>query len=450
MEMSNENKVFAKLLIGISIPIAVQQLINTAVNMLDIFMIGQLGEAEIAATGLANQIFFLFTLLTFGINSGASIFMAQFWGRNEIKNIHKTMGICFTLSVLAGILFACGGIFFPEEILAIYSQDAEVIRIGSGYLRIVSGSYIITGVSTTFGFALRSIGDTKLPMFTTLISLFCNGIFNSILIFGLLGVPAMGVNGAAIATFIARTVELVLLVFFVYKLKFPVAASIKEYFSFKMDLVKIYFGTAGFVILNEIMWSMGTSMYNVGYKFAGTHAQAAVQIAGNIQNLFYVISIGIGSAAAIMLGNLLGAGQKDLAMRYSKKFYKVITGVGIACAVILLLTIPLIISMFNVTEEVYGFTYKILIAVALFLPFKCVNHLIIVGILRSGGDTTFSLILDGFGVWVIGVPMAFLGTLVFKLPIYYVVALVFMEEPIKLIFGYMRVKTNKWVKGIQI
>lgn len=448
MNLSQENRTFAKILIGISVPIVLQQLINSALNMLDIFMIGQLGVAEITGVGLANQIFFLFTLLIFGINSGAAIFMAQFWGRQDVKRIHETMGICFTLSISAGILFALGGIFMPETILRIYSKDSHVIELGASYLRLVAGSYILSAVTTTFGFALRSIGETRLPMFLSFLSLICNGVLNAVFIFGFLAIPALGVRGAAIATFLARTVEVVLMIVLVYKFKYPVAASIKDYFKFHMDFIKIFFGTAGFVILNEMMWSLGTSAYNIGYKFAGTDAQGAVQIASNIQNLFFVVSMGIGSAAATMLGNLIGAGQKDMAERYCKKFLKVILCFSIILGGILILTIPLILMMFKITPLVYGYTSKILIAVAVFLPIKCLNHLIVVGILRSGGDTTFSLILDGFGVWLIGVPMAFLGTLVWKLPIYYVVSLVFMEEPVKLFFGYQRVRARKWIRDI--
>ena len=446
--MLEENKIFGRRLLQISLPIILQQLINSGLNMLDVFMIGQLGVVEITGCGLANQIFFLFTMFIFGINSGSVIFMSQYWGRGDVKGIHKVMGISILLSVLMGLIFALGGIFIPEQILAVYSKDPQVIAVGARYLRIVSVSYVFTGVTTAFGYGLRSIGQTKLPMYVTLLSLICNGVLNSILIFGLLGFPALGVEGAAIATLISRIVEVIVTVVLVYKLNFPIAAKFKEYFQFDFSFFKMFFSTAGFVMLNEIIWSIGTSMYNVGFRYAGTDAQAAVQIATNVRNLFFVITMGIGSAAAVMLGNLLGAGKKDMAKAYVRKFFKVIIVVGILLGLGLFLMEPLILSFFNVTPIVYDYTYKVLLVIALYMPVKCINHLIIVGILRSGGDTTYSLIIDAGTVWVIGVPMSFLGPLVFHLPIYYIMALVMAEELVKLFFGIPRVKTGKWMKDI--
>lgn len=448
MLISAENKRFAKLLIGISVPVALQQLLMSSVNMLDIFMIGRIGENEITAVSLANQVFFLFTLLNFGVNSGASIFTAQYWGRNDVDSIHKMMGIGFLVGILGALPFVIGGLFFPNFIMNIYSQNPEVVEIGAGYLKIVVLSYVLTALTTTINFALRSIGETKIPMLITLVSLLCNGLFNGLLIFGLLGFPRLGVTGAAIATFISRTVEFLIISFLLYKLKFPIAAGIKKYFSFDIPFFKIFLKTAGFVIINEFVWALGSSFYNVGYKYAGTQAQCAIQIANNIRDMSMVISMGIGSAAAVILGNLIGANQKDTAWKYAVKLLKITFLFGIIVGIILFIIRPYIMLAFNVDKTVYNYTLGILAAVAAFIPFKCLNQLIVVGILRSGGDTTATLFIDTLPVWFIGVPMSFLGTKFLGLPIYFVAPLVYSEEIFKAIFGLFRVKKRKWLKNI--
>ncbi|MBQ4346851.1 MAG: MATE family efflux transporter, partial [Firmicutes bacterium] len=384
---SQENRLFLKLMMGITIPIALQNLITNALNMLDVFMIGQLGEIEIAGCGLANQVFFVYNLICFGVGSGASIFMSQCWGRGDIKSIHKTMGVAFIVCILLGALFTAGGFFMPEELLGIFSNDSAVIEVGASYLRVVCLSYILFGITTIYVFALRCVGKTGIPMLITLISFFCNAGANLVLIFGLFGFPKMGVVGAAAGTLFARIVEIILMHIIVYGRKMQISAPIKEYFSFDRAYVKVFFKTAGFVIINELMWSLGVSLYNSGYKYAGTQAQAAMQICSSIQNLFYVVSIGLGAAAAIMIGNLLGAGKIDQAKSYGNKFFiaNIVTGAGLSFLFIGIR--PFALSFFEIGGEVYEYAFKIMFVMACYLVIKCINHLIIVGLLRCGGDT---------------------------------------------------------------
>ena len=280
--------------------------------------------------------------------------------------------------------------------------------------------------------------------------MFLNAFFNALLIFGLFGFPALGVVGAAIATIISRIIELLIMIFLIKKYDMPIVTKISGYFTYKARHIKRFFATAGVVILNEVFWAVGTSMFNVGYKFAGTQAQTAVQIASNIQNLFYVISFGLGSSAAAMLGSLLGAGKFEKALDYSKKFFKADIVTGLTCMAVLILATPWLISLFNVSEQVYMYSRNLLFVMALYFPIRMMNHLMIVGILRCGGDTAYAFALDAIPVWIIGVPMSFLGTMVFGLPIHLVMALVLATEPIKFILALMRVKSRKWVKKVEL
>lgn len=443
-----KDKQFFKLAFALAIPIMIQNLINSSINMLDTFMIGRLGEAEVTAVGLANQIFFLYSLLVFGINSGMSIFMAQYYGKGDIKSLHKVEGICLLSSILAGFVFMIAALFIPETLMKMYSKDSKVIELGVQYLKIIAFSYILTAISYSYTSACKSSGQTKLPMYSTAISLICNATLNAVLIFGYLGFPKLGVRGAAIATLISRCVEALVVILVIYLCRFPVAANLKSLFGFKLDFFTNVYKTAIFVVLNEFIWALGTSIYNIAYKYAGTQAQAAIQISGNIQNLFTVVGFGMGSACAISVGNLLGANDEKKAIDYSNRFAILSPFIGLFMGVILIIFTPSIMTLFNVSDEVVTYTKLINVVIGLYFPFKMLNYTIIVGILRCGGDTTYGFILDFCGVWFIGVPMAFIGICLFNLPIYIVIIMVTSEEFFKAIFGLKRLKSKKWVNNV--
>ena len=223
-----KDKTFYKVLIGIALPITIQNLISTSLNMVDTVMIGRLGEKQIAAVGLANQLFFLFILIAFGTNSGASIFIAQYWGKKDTLQIRKVLGLSLLVGGAISLVFAAGAFFIPEFILRIFTEDEQVVLLGSQYLRIISFSYLMTTISFAYGFASRSVGQAKLPMYVSAASLLCNTLLNYLLIFGKFGFPMMGIRGAAIATVISRFLEMFLLLFIIYKKGDTLAAKFHE------------------------------------------------------------------------------------------------------------------------------------------------------------------------------------------------------------------------------
>lgn len=444
MEFIKDNKVFIRNLIFLAVPIILQELLNSSVNMMDTFMIGRLGENEVTAVGLANQIFFLFNLLIFGISSGSSIFMGQYWGKKDVTSIHKVMGICFTLGTIAAAFFCFSALLIPDILMKLYSKDSIVIELGIEYLRVVAISYFFTAIIVSINASLRVIGKTSLPMCTTFISLITNVILNYIFIF----VMNLGVVGAALGTISARTIELLMQILLINFLKVPIITNIKNYFSadklFIFDCMKITTP----VILNEFIWALGTTTYNIAYKFSKTEAQAAVQISSSVQNLFIVVGMGVGAACGIMLSNTLGSGDIKKAISYSRKCLVMSVILSIFMGICLILSSPLIISIFNVNNTVKDYTSKILIVISIGMVFKTFNYTSIVGILRSGGDTTFCLILDFASVWFVGVPFAFLGSMILHLPIYFTVALVYTEEICKFFVSSKRVFSNKWAKSV--
>jgi putative MATE family efflux protein len=439
---------FYHILFRLALPITIQNLVASSLNMVDTVMIGQLGSTELVAVGLANQIFFLFVLLLFGINSGAAIFTAQFWGKKDVANIRRVLGLALLSGSLAALIFTVLAAFFPEHVLGLFMDKRDVLLLSSQYLKIVALSYVITACTFSFSFVSRSLGQVRLPMFVSIISLGFNTVGNYILIFGHFGLQPMGVKGAAIATVIARSLELFMLIFFIYRSNNALAGRLKELFDLSIPFARRFFNTSLTVILNEFVWALGMVMYSAAYARMGESSFAAIQMTLPIQNISMVLFLGMASACSVMLGNHIGADQKEDAFRTAKSIAILGVILGLGMTLVLIPTSRLLVSGYNVPHELKDLAVKIIIVFALFFSAKMFNLINVVGILRSGGDTKFTLIMDSCGVWLLGVPLAFLGALVWKLPVYWVVALVSTEEIVKAVFGLKRMNSKIWVRDI--
>lgn len=444
-----KDKTFFKGMLGIALPIALQNLITSSLNMVDTLMISSFGDASIAAVGLANQVFFFYMLIVFGINSGSSIFISQFWGKEDIKNIRKILGLAIFLGSVVGILFTIAAFFVPEFLMNIFTKDPEVVALGIDYLKIVSLSYIVTAIVFSYSVAARSIGQARMPMVVSAISFVTNTFFNYLLIFGKFGFPRLGVKGAAYGTLIARIVELGFILHAVYSDRGVLAANIKDLTGWDKDYFIKYIKTTYPVILNEALWALGNIMYSIAYARIGKEAIAAVQIATTVQNIFMVISRGLANAATVMVGNKIGGNKEKLAIEYSKRFLTIATMTGVVLGIGLFFSSGTVLGLFRkLTPEVYEIAKNILKVIGIVFFIKMFNGTMIVGILRGGGDTKFSLFLELGAVWLVGVPMAFLGALVFKLPVHIIVALVSLEEVVKAVIGIPRLISKKWVKNV--
>lgn len=444
-----KDKIFLKSMLSIAIPIALQNLITSSLNMVDTLMISSLGQASIAAVGLANQLFFFYILISFGINSGSSIFIAQFWGKEDVASIRKVLGLALSISTIVGVIFTILAFFFPEYIMRIFIKEPEVIKLGSDYLRIVSLSYIITAIGFSYSVALRSTGRPNVPMIVSAISFVTNTVFNYLLIFGKFGFPELGVKGAAWGTVIARVVEITIIIYSVYSTKGPLSANLKELLNWDKDFVNKYLKTTYPVIVNEAFWSLGQVMYSIAYARIGEEATAAIQIANTIQNVFFVVVRGLANACTVMVGNKIGAGEETEAYDYAIKFLSISTITGLILGLALSLTPDLTLKLFRgLDPELYDVTKKLLITMGFFFVIRMFNSTAIVGVLRGGGDTKFSAYLDIVGAWIIGVPLAFFGALVLRLPVYYVLALVSVEEIFKALVALPRMLSKKWIKNV--
>lgn len=442
-----DRKFLSELLV-IAVPISFQQLINASLNMVDVVMVGQLGETAIAALGLSNQVFFVLILLLFGATSGMAIFTAQYWGKKEIEPIRNVLGMSLITAVSLAFIFTLAATLIPEVVLGFYTRDPEVIRLGSSYLRIVGFTYIPIAIATAYIAVLRSIQLIRLTVIATVIALLFKTALGYCLIFGIGGLPALGVRGAAIGTASGWTLELVLLLVFIYTQKTPLAANPLTFFSFNFAFFGRVLKTVLPAVVNEFFWSMGITTYNAIYAHIGTDSIAAININATIEELGFVVFMGLGNACAVLVGNRIGAKRDSEAFEIVRRV--VILGVSFAVA--------MGIFIFFLRDTVVGFYHlspngvhnirMLMLVMASCLWIRMFNFTVFVGALRAGGDTRFALIMEICSIWLIGVPAAYTGAFILHLPVYWVYLMVILEEVAKAFVSWWRFSSRKWIHDL--
>ena len=428
------SKAFYQQMFAIAIPVALQSLLTSFLNTLDTMMISSLGDASIAGVGLANQVFFLFTLICFGINTGSSVLFAQYWGVRDVPQVRKINQASLMLSTAISVAFMLVAMLFPYGILELFTHDTAVVQAGGDYLRVAALTYVITAWSFSLGSALRSTGNPKVPLVATMSSFVANAFFNYIFIFGKLGLPAMGVVGAALGTVVARMIEIGVLVFVIKRYQGPLQIPI------------VYWKTTLPVIVNETFWALGQVFYNAAYAMVGTQATAAVQIAVAIQGLAFVIVRGLGSSCSIMLGQSIGKNKIDRAKKDANRFIILSIITGVVIGAIESLTPQWTLLLFgHISPEVYTLGQQLLQVMGIIFILKTINSIIVVGVLRGGGDTHYGMKLEMSCVWLVGVPLSLLAAGVWHLPVTIVVICAGMEEVTKVVIGLYRVYSQKWI-----
>jgi putative MATE family efflux protein len=450
VQFYNDREYF-RLLFRYALPIALQNLITASLGMIGVIMIGQLGEESVAAVGLANQIWFLLNLIIFGIISGSAMFIAQLWGKKDINNIRRVLGLAVKLGLCAAIIFWVLAFFFPSSVLRIYSNDQEVIRLGSQYLRIFGWSYGFFAISAAYGISLRSTGYVRLPLVVSTGALLFNILINYPLIFGweAIGLPAMGVSGAAIAGLLARIVECLVMAAAVYVNRVnPSAATLRDILEVNFGFLSSVIKPILPVIANEFLWSMGITAYTAIFAHIGTNAIAAINIVSTIDQMAFAVFFGIGNATSILVGNLIGQNENEKAYRYGGRSIGIQFAGALLMGLLIYLTAGNLLQFYKVSDEVITFSRNILVVLSLGFSIRSANHVIIIGIMRSGGDTRYSLFLDGVIIWLVGVPLTAAGAFLFHFPIHIVYALTLAEETTKFIIGFARYLSRKWINDL--
>lgn len=411
-------------------------------------MTGQLGDVPLAAIGLANQLFFILSLVQFGISSGAAIFTAQFWGNNDKDGISKVLGVSLLVDLSVSSIFMVIALFFPGNFLQLFTSDKQVIGLGVSVLSIVGFSYLFTPITFTYNAILRSTGNVRLPMVVSSIGILLNIVFGYLLIFGKMGMPSLGAQGAAYANLIARVVECAVMVGMTYYLKTPLAVSPRQMFSFNTSFLSKILKRVLPVTVNELMWSLGISAYSAIYAHISTEAIAAINIRSSIEDMFFAPFLGITHACAIVVGNAIGSGEQEKSHGYIKQTVRIVLVMGICLGAVLIFGRGFIASLYNISDLTDFYTRNLLLVLGSFLWLRTINTLYFVAMLRSGGDTHFGSLVDVGGMWLIGVPAALLAAFVFHLPVYLVYLAVMLDEAAKLILFINRFRSRKWIHNL--
>lgn len=446
--MNKERKEFLKSAALLVVPVAMQNLITTAINSLDVIMLGRVNEIVLAGASLGNQVYFNMSLFLFGITSGAAVLIAQYWGKKDLDSIKAIFGLGMKLGIAVSSLFALSAFFLPELLMRIFTDDTEIIRQGEIYLRIVCFSYPFTAVNMIYLNTMRSMEKVKIATLAYSVSFFVNLIANGVLIFGLLGFPALGAAGAAWGTVIARFSESLVILFYDRKINRTLKFSIKFLVSKNGLLTRDFWKYALPVIINELSWGTGISMITGILGRLGSSVVAANAVAQVARQLSMIIGFGVAAAAAIEIGKKIGEGNregaKDLGRRYA--VLSVITGfIG---AAVILIALPVMLKFLVLTPDAAKYLKMMMLVMSYFVIGQSINSCFVVGIFRAGGDTRFGLFFDLTFMWGIAIFGGWIAAFVFHAPVTVVYMILLSDEVLKMPVAYGRYKSYKWLKNV--
>ena len=453
---------FWRIALKLAFPVAMQNLLTSSFILVDTIMVGQLGDLSLSAVGMAGQFGWFLNMITFGMCSGAAVFISQYWGAKDTAGIRRTYGIAVVSVCLISALFFVIGLLFPEGVVRIFNREPDVVEAGAAYLRIACWSYLATGVNMVFCIVLRSTENVKLPMYVSLVTTVLNAFMDYGLIFGAFGMPEMGIRGAALATVISAWAGPVLILAISAIQRNMLITPLKELFGFNRRSIAQYYEKATPVIINETLWGLGTLLFSVIFANLGYQYYAAVTIFRTFDNIAFVFFIGLCNASSIMVGKNVGAGHIKRAVEDSRRFVLFVSLCSVLTGVLIIIFRFQLASVFNlsgsITQETLKLTASLLLVYGIELPMRNLPYILIVGTFRPGGDTKIGMKLDLLSLWLCSVPLTTLAAFVFKLPFIAVFAIMYIAEDylkvflcVKYYFTYnwLRPVTEQGIKGLE-
>lgn len=434
------------------LPIVLQNLLSSAVNSADVVMLGLVGQTELSAASLAGQLQFILLIIYFGIGSGVTILASQYWGKRDMKTISKVMGIGIVLSSTISLGFFILAFFFSEFTMRIWvGENKELIRHGVGYLKAVSFSYLFMGVSHVYLTILKSHERIKTSSAIAIFTLSMNIVLNGILIFGLFGLPRLGVIGAALATTIARGLELLICISDARRQKLlPVGFS--TVFGFRKLLILDFIRYSLPAVVNDVMWVLAYSVYSIIMGHIGSDMVAANSVVGVAMNLVTTVGFGIAAASSILLGKELGENKIEKAKRDADSIVWLAFGISVIAGLIMVLSHPFIMylagGMKDITETALGYLSIMIYMNAVYQLGQVINTLLIASIFRAGGDSKFGMVCDIITMWCFAVPAGLLAAFVFELPPMVVYFVMRLDEFVKMPVEFIHYKNGSWLRNL--
>jgi len=440
---------FFKVLAGLALPIALQDLIKFSLSLSDNLMVGNLSEAALSAVTLANQPFFIFSLLSFGMASGGGVLVAQYYGKHDAESISKIVSITLSVSLIGAFLFGAIILCFPHSVMRLFTNSEELIRIGAEYLKIQGWTYFLFGFSNTLIMLMRSTREVKAGLIVTTCSFVLNIFLNWILIFGHLGFPAFGVRGAAYGTLISRSLECAAMIIYVRFIDRHLHFRFSKLFHFDKLLFKDFAHFSLPVAINECGWSTGIAAQSVVLGHLSTTIVAAASIVGTLQQIALVFIYGVAGASAPILGNLLGSGKNaELAKPYANTLLLSGFFVGIIMASTLYIFKDPLLSLYAIPQNTIDLAKTLIFIQCLMIILQSYTSPAIVGILRSGGDTTFTSALDIGSLWLFSIPLGYLAGFRWELSFPLVFLFLRSDEIFKLPILVWRIEHKRWIKNV--
>ena len=446
-----KDKSFYKKVAKIAIPIALQGLITTGVNMMDTIMVGAVGETELSAVSLANQFITIFHIFCMGIGMGASVLVARYYGMNDKSSLRKTVSIMLKLCLIMSLIFCVVTFFAPRTIMKIYTTEENIISLGIDYLKYSIFTYFLLGLSLTCTIVLRNVGQVKIPLYTSIASFFINIGANYVFIFGFkpLNINKMGVAGAAIGTLVARIFEFAIICGYLFFKDKEIGFRIRHLLTPVGALWREYIRISIPVLISDAILALGNNSVAMVIGRLGESFVAANAVTAVAQQLSSVMIQGFSQAGAIITGYTLGEGDKEKANRQGYSFLLIGGIFGVVAALIITVISAPLISAYNLSEETRILAKELMLSISIIIVFQATNSIMTKGVLRGGGDTKVLMLADNIFLWVASIPLGILAGLVLHLPAFWIYFAIKIDQVLKAFWCVIRLRSGKWIKKIK-
>lgn len=432
----------------IAVPISLQQMITVGINLMDTIMLSSMGDSQLSASSLAGQFINVFQICCMGIGMGASVLTSRFWGMKDFSSLKKSITIMLRFCLFFSTLFTLATLFFPNAIMRMYTPDREIIQYGEIYFRWLLPTYCCMGFSLTCTIVLRSVGQVKIPLICSVAAFFINVFFNWVFIFGNLGAPRMEIGGAALGTMIARLFELVFICGYFFFRDSKIRYRMRDGFMKCGTITREYFRISIPVLLSDALLAVGNNAVAMIMGRIGKSFVAANSITMAVQQLSSVFTQGLSHASSIITGHTMGEGDYSKAQKQGYTFLGLGFCIGCLSAVVILLLRAPIIHSYQVTEETRQIAWDMMDAIGFIIIFQSMNSILTKGVLRAGGDTKFLMAGDILFLWIASIPLGALAGLVFHWSSFWIYVMLKIDQILKCIWCFFRLKSKKWMKAI--
>ncbi len=443
-----KDKTLYKHLFSLALPIALQNMISFSVSLTDNIMVGSLGEVAISGVYMCNQIQIILQMLVVGIGTAQLVIAAQYWGKGDKNSVKGIVNIAVKVVIIFAVAFWIAVFFFPEQILGLYNNDQQVVAEAMKYAAVICFSYVFFAVSNLLLASMRCVGTVQIGLYISIVSFFVNVVLNWILIFGHLGAPAMGVQGAAVATLITRIVEFMIVSGYVLLIDKKLMLKLQDFFSINMTLAKDFFRYGFPVILGDVLWGINLTLQGAIVGRLGPSSIAAVSIASTLYSVISVGVYGTANASAIVIGNAVGEGDISKIKYIAVRFQRIFLLVGVCTGAFLFLMKDLFLNFYQISHETFSVARTLMIVLSITVIGTAYQMSTLTGIVRAGGAVHFVLINDIIFVWGIVIPLSFVMAFVIGAPTWIVFLCLKCDQILKCAVAVVKVNRYDWIKKL--